>query len=249
VTTADLLAAEICLRDAWPAIERVDLVGWMLRAGMNGYNRTNSVWPGRFTGGIDLGTAIDRVEAFYGERGLPSRFQVLQSTAPAHLDRALEERGYRRETDCSTLAKPVTATVMPDNVAVTARADPAWLEIYAAGQSPRRATEVHAILARLPMPRAFFVTRINGAAAAVALAVRVGADVAVDCVLTSPDRRRGGAATAVMQAAEAWSADEGVRRMLLVVINANTPAMALYAGLGFTRLSGYHYRIKEPGLG
>ena len=60
----DLFAAQVCLRDGWPAIETLHLGGWHVRVGQGGYNRANSVWPGRFTGEGSLEEALARVERF-----------------------------------------------------------------------------------------------------------------------------------------------------------------------------------------
>ncbi|MDH3233988.1 MAG: GNAT family N-acetyltransferase, partial [Alphaproteobacteria bacterium] len=40
-----------------------------------------------------------------------------------------------------------------------------------------------------------------------------------------------------------WSAAAGARMLVLQVERDNTAAAALYRGLGFDRLYGYHYRV------
>ncbi len=97
----DLVAAQVCLRDAWPAPESMELGGWQLRAGKGGYNRANSVWTGQFTGDVALGDAIAHAEAFYRQRGLGPRFQILDIAQPIDLDDVLAARGYRRELECT----------------------------------------------------------------------------------------------------------------------------------------------------
>ncbi len=77
-----------------------------------------------------------------------------------------------------------------------------------------------------------------------ALVSRVGDDVAVDCVLTSPESRRSGVAVAVMTAAEAWAALRGGTRLLLSVVDDNASAAALYEKLGYRKLGAYHYRFR-----
>lgn len=238
------LAAEICLRDAWPAPESLDLGGWRLRAGVGGYNRANSVWTGQFTGEISVNNAIDQVEAFYRQRNLPARFQVLPNGEPAGLDRLLEERGYRAQHDCLLLSKPATGGTPLLETALTVDPTREWLDVYVPEQRPPKATEVPSILARLTVPHRFIVARKDGFAIAVALAGRVGNDVAVDCVQTASSKVRSGGATAVMQAAETWAAGEGARRLVLYVIADNYPARALYDKLGYRQLSTYHYRVK-----
>ena len=244
---ASILAAEICLRDAWPPVEHEEVSGWQLRAISGGYNRANSVWPGVFTEVFSLDEAIDRAEAFYRKRNLPPRFQMLRTAEPADLDEALAKRGYASEIECSVLQKPVTPVAMPAEVAFGNQPTPGWLDLYVANQPPQRAAEYRYILVRVPPSRAFLTAKRAGEAVATALAVRVGTDVAVDCVLSHPDHRRAGGATAVMRAAEAWAAGQGARRLILSVVHDNAAAMGLYRKLGYGPLSGYHYRVLRAG--
>jgi GNAT superfamily N-acetyltransferase len=240
----DQLAAQLCLRDAWPAPETETLAGWQLRAGEGGYNRANSVWTGRFTGEISLDDAIDGAEAFYRARGLAPRFQMLGIAQPAGLDAALTGRGYRSELDCSDMAKAVTPVPPPADVRVAHDAPEDWIALYGAAQPPEKAAEFPRILALLPSAHGFVVCRRDGSAEAVALVGRLGTDVAVDCVMTRPESRLSGAATAVMMAAEAWASGEGARRLLLSVVDDNAPAVPLYRKLGYCKLAAYHYRFR-----
>ncbi len=237
----DRLAAQICLRDAWPAPQVAECDGWLLRAGQGGYNRINSVWTGRFHG--DRALAIERAEAFYRSRGLKPRFQMLDLAEPAGLDAELDRRGYRRELACSDMAKVVAGGALPAGISLAEDVTTDWLGLYAAEQPPEKAAELPLILAGLPARRAFIICRRGAAPAGVALVTRVGADAAVDCVLTGSVFRRSGVAHSVLQAAEAWAASEGVRRLVLSVVDDNTGAVALYARLGYRKLAHYHYRV------
>jgi GNAT superfamily N-acetyltransferase len=239
----DQLAAQLCLRDAWPAPETGMLAGWQLRAGEGGYNRANSVWPGMFSGELPLDRAIEGAEIFYRARGLVPRFQILDIARPAGLDAALAQRGYRRELDCSDMAKAVKPVPMPVDTEVTREPPEDWVALYRSAQPPEKVAEFPRILALLPAAHGFVVCRRNGRADAVALVGHIGGDVAVDCVLTRLESRRTGAATAVMASAEAWAAARGAGRLLLSVVNDNTAAVSLYTGLGYRKLSAYHYRF------
>ncbi len=236
----DQVAAQLCLRDAWPAPETEELGGWQLRAGAGGYNRANSVWTGRFSGDVTL--AIARAEVFYRARGLKPRFQMLDVAAPAGLDAELDRRGYTRDVACSDMTKAVSTGDMPGDVTIATDAAGDWLGLYRGEQSPERAAELPLILPRLAPRHGFILCRRDGAPAGVALASRIGADVAVDCVVTRAEYRRTGVGRALLLAAEGWAAGEGARRMLLSVVDGNTPAVALYRGLGYEKLASYHYR-------
>jgi GNAT superfamily N-acetyltransferase len=237
----DRIAASICLRDAWPAPEVVALHGWQLRAGKDGYNRANSVWTGAFSG--ELPAAIATAEAFYRSRRLRPRFQVFDFTVPAELDAELDRRGYACAHPCSDMAKPVADGTMPAGISISPTPTPEWLHAYAPEQSAERRAEIPLILPKLPAPSGFILCRRGGEPAGVALAGKVGDGVAVDCVLTLPKFRRAGVARSILLAAEAWAAARGARRMLLSVVDGNAAAVPLYVGLGYRKLSGYHYRF------
>ena len=55
--------------------------------------------------------------------------------------------------------------------------------------------------------------------------------------------RRRGIARTVVHALTGWAAGRGAQRIYLQVESGNTAAHALYAGAGFGRSHGYHYRV------
>ena len=60
---------------------------------------------------------------------------------------------------------------------------------------------------------------------------------------TVPAQRRRGLATAVVEDLLAWGAGQGAERAYLQVMEANSPARALYARLGFQEAYRYWYRV------
>ena len=84
---------------AWPARERERLGGWRLNA-TDGFSlRINACWP-LGEPDRDPEAAIDAVEAFYGQRGLPVRFKLTDgATAPADLADRLTELLQRARRD------------------------------------------------------------------------------------------------------------------------------------------------------
>jgi GNAT superfamily N-acetyltransferase len=63
--------------------------------------------------------------------------------------------------------------------------------------------------------------------------------------MTRAELRRNGASTRIMQALEAWGANNGASVAALQAVTDNVPAQALYAKLAYQRVSGYHYRILD----
>lgn len=242
-----LLAIERAAVAAWPASETADIDGWLWRYSGGGSQRANSVSALAFRG-RDPELAIDEAERRYRARGANPMFQVCDVTAPADLDARLEQRGYRLQEPVTGLAKRISPAIsgsLDPGVEIGGRASQAWLSVYLAGISDSRRAFAPEILARVPQPCAFLLVREDGQPAATALGVVSERVVIAECVMTLATLRRGGAATRVMRALEAWGASEGGTVAALQVVTANAPARALYAKLDYARVGSYHYRVLD----
>jgi ribosomal protein S18 acetylase RimI-like enzyme len=241
----DLEAIERASIRFWQPHEQRMIGGWIWRYSNGGSQRANSVAT-LDDPGMDLGEAIAVAERLYRERGAPAWFQVTEVSRPADLDRVLESRGYAVSDPCVTLAKSLgaeEAAAAPDT-SIDSNLTDAWFETYASVITPDRRAQARAILERVPLPRAFCLLRRNGTPVATALCVVSGPIARIKCVATLAAARRTGAAEAVMQTALSWAAAAGARRAALGVTEANAPARALYAKLGFTLAGRYHIRAR-----
>lgn len=244
ITRDTLLRIERAGVRAWPAGETASIDGWLWRYTGGGSQRANSVSPLAFTG-ADPERAIDAAEQRYAARGGKAMFQLTDVAAPADLDQRLARRGYRVQEPCTTLAKVLTAPAMPDGVEIADAPSADWLGNYLAGVTESRRPQAASILARVPAPRAFFLIRRDGETVGSALGVAHDGIVIAECVMTRADRRRTGAGRVVMQALEAWGAGQGATVAALQAVAANAPAQALYAGLDYAKVCGYHYRVRD----
>lgn len=242
-----LLAIERTAVFAWPASETADVEGWLWRYSGGGSQRANSVSALAFRG-ADPGLALDEVERRYRARGASPMFQVCDVNAPGDLDDRLQRRGYRLQEPCTALAKRISPAIsgpLDSAVEVGDRASDAWQSVYLAGITESRRIFAPEILARVPRPSAFLLVREAGVPAATALGVVAEGVVIAECVMTLTTCRRGGAATRVMRALEAWGAAQGATISALQMVTANAPAQALYARLDYARVGGYHYRVLD----
>ena len=94
VPRRDIRALEQAADEAWPAPVRQRLGDWLLRAADGWTGRGNSALPVGDPG-VPLPAAIDAVERWYGERGLPPQCNVPLPLAAA-VDAALDARGWAR---------------------------------------------------------------------------------------------------------------------------------------------------------
>lgn len=242
------LAMERAAARAWPALNTVDVDGWVWRCSGGGTRRANSVLPLAFSG-RSVDASIDAVEARYRARKLRCYFQVSSISQPASLDDDLQRRGYTYEEPVLLLAKrlpPTHPTAFPPSVVVTQVPTEDWLAVYGATIDAVRRAATPATLARVPDERAFLLARRDGRPTASALGVVSPDHVAiVECVATDARHRRTGAARDVMAALEAWAASRGATTVALQVVETNAPARALYEGGGYQLAGRYHYRWRD----
>lgn len=250
------------MADGWQPLEREEYGGWRLRAAEGFTGRANSVLP-LGPPPDPLPQAVDRVERWYAERSLPGRFCVTWPLGsgpdePGYgadpLEAELVRRGYRLDTPtlvltCALGRLPVAAATPPDGwvVEVSAEPDAGFLALYR-----YRGEELPPVAARLLMsaPAQAFVS-VRGAdggdgqrrTVAIGRVASSRGWSGITAVEVAPDHRRRGLGQVVMAALHTWARERGDRSAYLQVARANAPARALYAGLGYTPHSGYHYRI------
>lgn len=225
----------------WPAIESVPLGDWELRAAGAFTGRANSVAvvgdPGR-----DVADALAAVTAFYGERGLQPRAQVVVGSAWE--DRFLEagwvpQTGYHggAVVQVADLADPPPADA---RVVVAPTASDLWLSRYGRVDDPDAARRV------LEGPRTVGFAVLDDAgtpAAAVGRVVVTGEWAGIAAVETPPGHRRRGLADAVVRTCLAWAHARGATRAYLQTMPDNAPALALYAPHGFVTHHAYRYLV------
>ncbi len=257
-SSADKL--ERLLDRTWPGVQRARLGGWVLRASGGVTMRANSVLVAGDPG-VGSDEAIQVAERWYAERGLPVAFQCVLDEAGMPV--GVPEPGrWRLTSTAHVLVADVRRLDLADPRGLGARGDSgceawhfddapsdAWLALWRGGMAtPEARSEVGSA------PAAYLTLDEDhgGAddAGDVGVPVAVGrvANTADWCVLSClevvPHRRREGlgrrATIAMLEHARAV----GARFASLQVAVDNTPALALYEGLGFTRHHTYAYAVQ-----
>jgi ribosomal protein S18 acetylase RimI-like enzyme len=236
--------------NAWPAAVVQIVDGWRLRFNWGVTRRANSVWPNDTAGRFTLKEKLALVEEFYARWGGPARYQLCPAAQPANLDTILAERGYRTDALTAVQTAPL-ATVLARTepnpayiITVTDTFDELWFATYRqAEQVDAQAAEARrAILQRIGPRTGYALLRVNGQAAAIGLAVTEQGWSGIFSMVTRPEFRRQGAATAILHALARWSQQHQSSQMYLQVMENNAPALALYERVGFETLYHYHYR-------
>ena len=244
VGTAEL--GRIAARN-WPALETEPLGEWTLRASGGFTKRANSVLV-LGASGLPLDTALERIGAWYTQRGLPTYLQVTTGAEDADdaLDAELAARGWTSVGDALEQTAPLAPLVdaaPADGVRIDPEPGEDWISRYHRAGDPSAAATALAVLRGGPSVRfATVPDPAGGAPAAIGRAVVDGRWVCFSAVEVAPEHRRRGLASAVMAALARSAADAGADLAYLQVESDNGPAQAMYGRLGFSTHHRYHYR-------
>lgn len=240
-TATERLHLDRVAADAWPAIERAEHDGWLLRAartpdGAPVTRRANSGLPlTPLTDGH-----LDAVTAFYRARG---GRPLLQVSDPDLAD-ALAALGWHGVSP--TL---VMTGALPDGDAALVEPTPSesWLTAWWSvdGGTPAGLDVARQCLAGIGSPTGYAaVVRENGQVVAVGRGVVQQGWLGVFAMGVLPDHRRRGLGRQVLGALGAWGAALGASRAYLQVEVGNTAARSLYAHAGLE--PAYDYRYWSP---
>jgi N-acetylglutamate synthase len=182
------------------------------------------------------------------ERNLPTVFRLNTHTAPAALDGLLDARGYRRVDPSLTLHCSLATWTRPGDLPGTLRSEQLldWLALYC--QLSGKALQQHthtAILQRIPAPQIFAALWDGEQAVACAVGVVYAQALSIVDVVTSPQHRQRGYASALLSQIFAWAQQLGATDTALQVQGDNAAARALYARLGFREVYSYWYRVSS----
>ncbi|MDP1632627.1 MAG: GNAT family N-acetyltransferase [Caulobacter sp.] len=237
----DIITLEDVSARAWPALHTARLGGWRLNASTGHTGRANTCWaiepPDR-----PVEAALAAVEAWYAGHDLPPKFKTVDgATAPDDLADRLIARGYRPNTETLVMTGPVGGT--NDGVVLGAEPDAAFLSVMLETLYRDRADadERIATLRRIAPPVLFARLDVDGRPAAIGACAIDGDWAGVSVMRTSADYRRAGLASRIVAALLGEASAAGATHSYLQVEAANTSAIALYRGLGFTEIYRYRY--------
>ena len=242
------LRVEEAYLNAWPALRQALLDGWILRFSDGLTRRANSVNPVS-PGSNDLQEKIALCERLYRAQALPTVFR-LPSIMEPDLDSVLERRGYHSEGETCVLFLDLSASASDRNVGVELLSRPSaeWLSALARcqRQSEQQQSTYRNIIETIAVPLVCAASRSDGKLSSVAYGAIHNGLVCLESVATDAEYRRRGLAQRTISAIFSWAIQQGATGACVQVEAANSPAVALYRGIGFaTELYRYHYR-REP---
>ncbi|SSC22579.1 Acetyltransferase (GNAT) family protein, partial [Klenkia terrae] len=243
----DVAELELVAARGWRGSETEPLGQWLLRAGGGGF--TSRAHSALVTGdpGLPLADAVDVVASWYADRGLTPCAQLPGRQSRA-ADAAFAAAGWARDPDTLVLTVPLDdgepTPAVP--VELSPAPDDAWLAAARRGGDPVPA-DARGVLTNAEQLAFAGVRDDAGTVLGVARGVLVDDWLGISAVSVDPAARRGGLATSLTRALQAWAVDRGGRWCYLQVVASNDPARALYRRLGFIEHHRYHYRRPPVG--
>jgi ribosomal protein S18 acetylase RimI-like enzyme len=234
--------------NAWPALRRIFLDGWILGLSEGYTRRANSVNP-IYDGIRDVPDKIPICEETFSDHNLPCVFKVTPIGEEMGLDVLLEARGYEKQatTHVQVLTLDAASDSTDDEIEVLDDVDDAWMKEYAhlKRMSDPEAAKNRTILDRIGLRKRFVSLIQNQKRVASGIAVVESGWVGLFGIVTDPERRRQGLGKRLTKALGQAGVEAGARTAYLQVEADNPAALKLYESLGLEDVYSYWYRGKR----
>jgi N-acetylglutamate synthase len=233
---------------ALPALQTAFYDGWVLRFAAGHTRRANSVNP-LYGSTLPTRAKIAYCAGVYRARGLRPVFKLTEAAQPTDLDATLADMGFAEEAHTSVQLRDLDNLDNSDLEPVTllSAPDAAWSQACADlnGMDAGRGNAFRGILTNLVVPAAYAQVVHNDALVAVGMAVITPGYVGLFDIVTAPEYRQQGLAQRIVRHLMLWGQQQGAQRAYLQVVPQNTPALRLYARLGFREVYQYWYRTQD----
>jgi N-acetylglutamate synthase len=236
--------------NAWPALQTILYDGWIVRQTNSYTKRANSATP-LYPGCLPLAQKIDYCERLFRQQNLRPTFRLTAAVQTDELDAALAERGYRRIDTTSvqtTTLNGETAVLSPRaSLFSGAEGRAEWLRIFHeldGGNHPDDRLHLQ-ILNNIRAETGYMALRVEDELVACALGVVERGWLGVFDVVTAVSQRGKGYGAELMSSLHAWGKNSGAAASYLQVMIRNSPALNLYAKLGYAEQYQYWYRVLD----
>lgn len=244
---SEIAALELVSAAGWPAPLTGHVGEWLLRGAEGWTNRGNSALPVGDSG-LPLPDAVDAVESWYREHGLPPRFSVPLPLC-RRLDDLLAARGWAERVrvlvevaDLADILDAVPPAADPPPQLHTTPS-PEFLDLVRGRKGSLPASAGHILTA---VPEVRFAHQYSQSGALVGIARGVLSPdrrwLGLALVETVPEVRRQGVAQGMVASLARWAMAAGAEKAYLQVDAINEPAVALYRKLGFATHHTYSLR-------
>ena len=238
--------------NAWPPLETRLFDGWLLGFSGGYTRRANSTQP-LYASTLPLLEKIEWCEAIYRARTVPLTFKITSGCPDDALDSLLHERGFVLAAPTSVQLADLSDTAGVDEgegegegegVVLSPLVEERWFADFnrLTHTPPALHGAERSLLEKIAPAHRFASIALDGETVALGLAVQEREYVGLFDIVVDPRVRSQGLGRRVCTALLRWGASAGAHRGHLGVMQDNTAALHLYAGLGFREAYTYWYR-------
>jgi len=223
----------------WPALEKTEINGWLLRAANGVTNRANSVLPlqaalekGQLTNFAENFTSAQN---FYGSHNLPTIFHLALPTWNDLREKLIEMGGteiIKAQTMVADLHELELKIPTEFEISESSEVSKEWLAVNASPGLEKIVTGC---------PANYLAIKSNGEIIATARIAKSGEWSSITRVYVNADYRGKGLGKLIVSAALKTSHEQGATKAVLQVEAANATAIGLYESLGFNFHHDYVY--------
>lgn len=230
--------------NAWPCLQQILFDGWILRFAEGYTKRANSVNP-IYPSLQGLEDKIKRCEQIYVSKNLNTVFR-LTPLAPAEIDRALEEVGYRKRDAVSVQIKDLLSWRSHTQIEISTELTQEWLDqfVHLSHLPLSEWGTLIAMLQNIAAETCFAMLRRNYQVVSCGLGVLEEPYLGLFEIVTAKRQRRKGYTQELIGGILDWGKSRGATHAYLQVQLDNQAALNLYSKLGFQEGYQYYYRIK-----
>ena len=242
-----ILKLEEIALNAWPALETIQLDGWVIRYAHGVTKRSNSVNP-IYESVQNINEKIDFCEKFYRSKAIPVCFKITEIAQPSGLDEMLDARGYAHKFDVLILVKDISKFNgdIDENIHLLEDTDDLWLDHYIKmnGSKPTDKPVYKQIIDNIQFPKCLFTLTLNEFVIGCGLGVVEDKFIGLFDIVIDPQYRNQGFGKLLVENILKWGKSKGADTAYLQVLADNTPAIRLYEKVCFKEEYRYWYRIK-----
>ncbi|MBE0690767.1 MAG: GNAT family N-acetyltransferase, partial [Anaerolineae bacterium] len=233
--------------NALPALQTLFYDGWVMRFAGGYTRRANSV-NSLYASQLPPEDKLAVCEAAYTRSGLPTTFKLTSTPEHNALDLLLAARGYKHADGASVqVLDLVDMPQPPGNAALKTALDSEGRAAYVRLNqvAPQHQPVLAQMLRKIHPTFCQATVYDQDSIVALGLGVLEHGHLGIYDVVTDPAQRGHGFGRSLMQHLLRWGQMQGAHTAYLQVIASNTPAMRLYAGLGFRERYVYWYRSRR----
>lgn len=232
--------------NAWPAIQEVHHNGCIVRLS-NGYTkRANSVNALYFAENIP--ELIKYSEMFYNKNSLPTVFKILKHKKYEHLDRLLEDQGYKVIDTTNVKLLDVRRNDFTNNRVVTLENSfsKEWIsEFVHVNRIENKMGTVEEMLSKITVDKVVASITVESKIVGFGYGAIENDMIGIFDIYVDEKYRRRGYARKIMNKILYWAKNKNIIYSYLQVVETNEIANRLYRSLGYKPYYKYWYRIKS----